>query len=56
MLSVDDAGNPIRPAAGAIRPAPPRRTPTIDAWHDALGRMTRGRDRMAVPMVTFPGR
>jgi hypothetical protein len=48
VLSVDDAGNPIRPGTGVIRLAAARRLAMAERWRDLLGRAVGGRKDIAI--------
>lgn len=57
VLTVDDAGEPIRPGAGIAILAPMRAAPLAGTWHDLLGRVLESRKELAVlPLVVRPDR
>lgn len=57
VLTVDDAGNPIRPGAGVARLEAMGPAPAAGTWHDLRGRVVMGRKDLAVlPLVVRPGR
>ena len=55
VLSVDDAGNPIRPGTGVLLLPRARRAAEPGGWHDVLGRVIGGRRGLAIlPLVRGP--